>query len=153
MVGTNVPFWLGIALILQSGSVQSFAGDKCGTINILRRSNDIRPSTKYVASVGFLPSALSHGPRRNPLATSSPARSRQGRLPSRTTTTSLHLGMPNLYSMQAVLHSDPSFCLTGILLLSAFGISLERRTVIGVRTEKEYRCYIPQDEEPYVNSD
>jgi uncharacterized membrane protein len=39
--------------------------------------------------------------------------------------------MPNLASLQAVLHSDPSFCLTGILLLSAFGISLERRTVIG----------------------
>lgn len=43
----------------------------------------------------------------------------------------MHLVMPNLSSLQAVLHSDPSFCLTGILLLSAFGISLERRTVIG----------------------
>ena len=29
------------------------------------------------------------------------------------------------------LHNDPSYCLTAVLLLSTFGISLERRTVIG----------------------
>jgi uncharacterized membrane protein len=32
---------------------------------------------------------------------------------------------------QAALHTDSTFCLTAILLLSTFGISLERRTVIG----------------------
>jgi uncharacterized membrane protein len=127
---TNVPFWLGLGLILQSRYVQSFAGNNYGKRNVLRRSNDLNPSTKHVAGVGFFPSALSHEPWRNPLTTNANARSRRVRLSPRPTT-SLHLGMPNLSSVQAVLHSDPSFCLTGILLLSAFGISLERRTVIG----------------------
>ena len=34
-------------------------------------------------------------------------------------------------SIQAMLHKDPSFCLSAVLLLSTFGISLERRTVLG----------------------
>jgi uncharacterized membrane protein len=114
-------FWIGLGLILQSGYVESFAGDSYGKINVLRLSNnDLNPSRKHVAGAGFFPSAINH----------TPARSRQVRISPRATT-SLHLGIPNLSSLQAVLHSDPSFCLTGILLLSAFGISLERRTVIG----------------------
>jgi uncharacterized membrane protein len=131
MVCTNVPFWLGLGLILQSRYVESFSGNKYGRESILRHSNiDINPSTKHGAGVGFFPSALNHGPRHSPLTTNTPARSRQVRFSPRPTT-SLHLGMPNLAPLQAVLHSDPSFCLTGILLLSAFGISLERRTVVG----------------------
>ena len=47
---------------------------------------------------------------------------------SGSTLSGLHLSVS---SVQATLHADPSFCLTAILLLSTFGISLERRTVIG----------------------
>jgi uncharacterized membrane protein len=36
-----------------------------------------------------------------------------------------------LSSFVSNLHNDPSYCLTAVLLLSTFGISLERRTVIG----------------------
>jgi uncharacterized membrane protein len=128
MVCTNVPFWLGLGLILQSEYVASY---NYGIGNVPRRSNnDLNPSTKHVAGVGFFPSALNHGPRCNPLTTNAVARSRHARLAPRPTT-SLHLGLSNLAPLQAVLHNDHSFCLTGILLLSAFGISLERRTVIG----------------------
>jgi len=37
----------------------------------------------------------------------------------------------SLLANRAALHGDPSFVLSAILLLSTFGISLERRTVIG----------------------
>lgn len=37
----------------------------------------------------------------------------------------------SLLPNRAALHGDPSFVLSAILLLSTFGISLERRTVIG----------------------
>jgi len=48
------------------------------------------------------------------------------------TSTSLHLGVPSsIVNLQAFLHGDYSFCLTVILLLSTFGISLERRTMLG----------------------
>jgi uncharacterized membrane protein len=36
-----------------------------------------------------------------------------------------------LPSFVATLHNDPSYCLTVVLLLSTFGISLERRSVVG----------------------
>lgn len=36
-----------------------------------------------------------------------------------------------LTSMQSVLHNDPSFVLSTVLLLSIFGVSLERRTTVG----------------------
>lgn len=39
----------------------------------------------------------------------------------------MHLGT----SLQQSLHNEPFYCLTAILLLSTFGISLERRTVVG----------------------
>lgn len=50
-----------------------------------------------------------------------------------TTTTRLH-AFPvaaAAKAAQVALHSDPSFCLTAVLLLSTFGISLERRSVVG----------------------
>lgn len=34
-------------------------------------------------------------------------------------------------ALQQALHANPSYCLTVVLLLSAFGISLERRTTVG----------------------
>lgn len=37
----------------------------------------------------------------------------------------------SLLKIQSSLHSSPSYCLSILLLLSTFGISLERRTVIG----------------------
>lgn len=37
----------------------------------------------------------------------------------------------SLLANRAVLHGDPTFVLSAVLLLSTFGISLERRTVIG----------------------
>lgn len=46
--------------------------------------------------------------------------------------TALNLGLlPSISVLQSSLHADPSFCLTGILLLSTFGVSLERKTTIG----------------------
>ena len=36
-----------------------------------------------------------------------------------------------LTTTQAVLHKDPTFVLTAVLLLSVFGISLEKRTIVG----------------------
>ena len=36
-----------------------------------------------------------------------------------------------LTTMQAVLHKDPTFVLSAVLLLSVFGISLEKRTIVG----------------------
>lgn len=45
-------------------------------------------------------------------------------------TSSLH-GVSLNTSWLLSLHSDPKFCLTAILLLSVFGISLERRTTVG----------------------
>ena len=34
-------------------------------------------------------------------------------------------------SFQSVLHADTSYCLAAVMLLSTFGLSLERRTVLG----------------------
>jgi len=34
-------------------------------------------------------------------------------------------------SLQSVLHADSSYCLAAVMLLSTFGLSLERRTVLG----------------------
>jgi hypothetical protein len=49
-------------------------------------------------------------------------------------TTALH-AMPSavtlMKTMQSMAHKDPSFVLSAVLLLSIFGVSLERRTTIG----------------------
>jgi hypothetical protein len=132
MVCTRVPLWLGLGLIVQTAQVQSFTSDNFGKRSVPRCSNDLIESTKHVAGIGFSSSTLplNRGSRHNLLTTNARTRTRQAGLSPRPTT-SLQLGLPAFSSMQAVLHNDPSFCLTGILLLSAFGISLERRTVIG----------------------
>jgi uncharacterized membrane protein len=41
------------------------------------------------------------------------------------------ISLSSLTQIQTALHQDPSFCLTIILLLSTFGMSLERKTTIG----------------------
>ena len=51
-------------------------------------------------------------------------------------TTTLHAALPSswmasLAAGQKALHADPSFVLTAVLLLSIFGVSLERRTMVG----------------------
>jgi uncharacterized membrane protein len=48
---------------------------------------------------------------------------------SQSTTCRSALQLPTAWI--TTLHSDPTYCLTAVVLLSAFGISLERRTVIG----------------------
>lgn len=51
----------------------------------------------------------------------------------RTRDASLHMmKLPtSVLANRAVLHADPSFVLSSILLLSTFGITLERKTLIG----------------------
>jgi uncharacterized membrane protein len=50
------------------------------------------------------------------------------RIPKSCRTSRNALQVPSFVSS---LHNDPSYCLTAVLLLSTFGISLERRTVVG----------------------
>jgi uncharacterized membrane protein len=50
---------------------------------------------------------------------------------SSTALQSSFLSIANLQTCRATLHADPTFVLSSILLLSTFGITLERKTIIG----------------------
>jgi len=104
MVRSRIPLFVGLALILHLQHTESFAVGRHGVVplSITPKQYVLRDQSKQ----GFP--------------------SRQDR-----SSTSLHLSLPNIAALQSTLHADPSFCLTGILLLSTFGISLERRTVVG----------------------
>jgi len=51
--------------------------------------------------------------------------------PASSSSTSLRSIPVSLTTVQSILHRDPSFVLSAILLLSIFGVSLERRSTIG----------------------